>query len=161
MDYSGSLDLVNDHCITRQWTHGVGNGGADKGGVGLERGKGSVGFDRGKERVDGDDGLVELRPHRSSRIPVPKKAFSSLSIADGTTLPEPVLADFISLLVSSDAIFSPVDCESLLSLEESILEEHLMPTAFLSSVSSPTKWNLKKEPQSYAEACTCPDAAAW
>ena len=151
---------MNDHCVARQQTCGVGNGGADDGSVSLDGEKGNIGLDRGKKRIDEDDGLVELCPHHSSCVPVPKKTFSSLSVADGTALPETVLADFISLLVSSDALFSPVDCESLLSLEESILKEHLMPTTLLSLVSLPTKWNLKKEPQSYAEACACPDAAA-
>jgi len=113
----------------------------------------------GSGGVDGGDGL--FKPRRSSCVPVPR-IHSSILVAKNTFIQEPVLVDFISLLVSSDALYSHVESESLVFLEEATLAEHLMPSALLVSLALPsTKWNLKKKPQSYAEACAHPDAAAW
>ena len=155
MDFSESLDLAKGRRVIKQRSHGPStpSGGGDGGAV-----RRVVMQGKGAEMQGEGDGLERTDLRRSSRLRAASTS-SSLLIEDDLT--DPVLADFISLLVSSAPLFCGGDLESLVSLEEAILAEHLLPAAFLSSASSPKTWNLKKEPKSYAKACARPDAAAW
>jgi len=163
VDYSDSLDLLQDHHAARLQARelatddDVAVSGSGGGQIRLGKAKGGVRLNG----MSGDVELVEVPLRCSSQVPVPWKVFSSLSVACDMILPEPVLANFISLLISSEAAFRPTDSVSLLSLEETILTKHLWLTTFLSSVPLSAQWNLKKEPSSYAEACARLDAAAW
>ena len=94
-------------------------------------------------------GVPLVPPHRSARVatrmPLAAAACETLS------------ADLISLsTVFPDSL--DVDPVSLLSLEA----EGLLALAALPLDSPPaSRWDLRKPPVSYAEACACPDAPAW
>ncbi len=101
--------------------------------------------------MDEDGG--EGRPRHSLRI----QARSALAMD-----PADILADFVSLAtISTDAQLSS-DIISLSLQEPTILDIFFMdPPMALMTTNHDCAWDLKKPPNSYAEACACPDVAAW
>ena len=130
-----------------------------------------------RNRLDRDDPPDPILPP-ASRVgePAPAIRRSNRIAARSSSSSLSIPSEFLSAdLVSYFAFFPffnaspPVSLDSLefnilLSVPHSISLPH-KPSSFAvgapSQVSPSVKWDLKKEPQSYAEACARPDAAAW
>ena len=97
-----------------------------------------------------DGGANQLR--RSRRI----QARSALAVD-----PSSILADFISLVtILTNPQLSP-DSVSLSLQEPDILDNFIMSSPVVFITTDARTWDLKKAPNSYAEACARPDASAW
>ena len=73
--------------------------------------------------------------------------------------PADVLANFVSLATISTNAQLSSDIISLSLQEPTILDIFFMDPPM--AINPDRAWDLKKPPNSYAEACARPDAAAW